>query len=311
MNTTLILDAACDLPRQVIEDNPVRIIPLRLNAAGSELTDHRDPDHTLSTYQDGLIDPFVHVGHQQRRRRFELSPPDAGAIRSAISEGRGQGHDILVQTGSAQHSPDHNTVKALLEDEGLTAHARLMDSRTLFAGQGLVAAHTLGLARKGAEGTELRRKAQQVAGQTACFMVPTDIQYANDREVQYGREPLLRTERLFSSAPRDTAVIAAYDNQTFLVAQYEYHHQAVNASIRRAIRQFEQQPASPYVCVSYAGDLRELDHFDDMQHLRDLHKDRKIRLMISTMGLSGATYLGVGGFSVAVSGIRVQGDVWS
>lgn len=311
MNTTLILDAACDLPRQVIEDNPVRIMPLSLTAAGQEIVDCRDPVDTLSGYQNGLIDPYVHVGHQRRRRRFELNPPDVQALMSALEESRLQGHDVIIQTGSARHSPDFTHIKALLEDQGLTEQVRLMDSHTLFAGQGLVAAHTLGLARKGAAGNELRRKAQQVAGQTACFMVPTDIQYANDREVQHEREPLLRTERLFGSAPRDTAVIAAYDNQTFVVAEYEYHHQAVNASIKRAIRQFDRQPASPYVSLSYAGDLRELDHFDEVQRLRTLHEQRKIRLMISTMGLSGATYLGVGGISIAVAGIRVRGDVWS
>ncbi|MCH8551519.1 MAG: DegV family protein [Natronospirillum sp.] len=311
MRVTLAIDAAADLPRQVIDDYGIHVLTVQVTADGHDIEDTRQPERTLEAYRDHLIDKFVYVGHQRRRRRFTLAPPDTEALEEALWAKALPGTDyLMVLCGSHTLSHHFHTLKPIiqrLQDRLSLADSqtriRLLDTQTLFAGQGLVAAQALAFIKRGKEHSELRRNINHTAELTHTFMVPTDLTYLNERQAAFDHPPLRWTSGSLGFPPKETPIICSFRNKMFTVDRQPTFDQAVTAVFNQTVRILQRGAESPYVSLSYAGDLLDLERFTGVQDLRKLHQERKIVLLISTMGLAGATCLGPGSVSLAVASI--------
>ncbi|MEX1057890.1 MAG: DegV family protein, partial [Natronospirillum sp.] len=274
------------------------------------------PEQTLDAYQDHLIDKYVYVGHQRRRRRFMLTPPRADTLEEALwTQALPEMDHLIVLCGSRTLSHHFNVLQDTIERlqdrltlAGSPTKVRLLDTQTLFAGQGLVAAQALALIKRGQEHSELRRNITLAANQTHTFMVPTDLTYLNERLDAFARPALRWTTGRLGTTPKETPIICAHQNQTFTVDRQPTFDQAVAAALSQTLQILRRGTDTPYVSLSYAGDLQELDRFAGMDELRALKQQRKIVLLISTMSLAGATCLGPGAISLAVASIAHE---WS
>lgn len=308
MKITLAIDAACDLPRQVIDNYNVHVLPVSVSTDGHDIDDTRQPERTLQYYSEHLIDKYVYIGHQRRRRRFILQAPNPDACEASLWEALADTDYLIVLCGGKEQSYHYAVLETVVErlsarlrNAQRSTKVRLMDSHTWFAGQGLVAAQAIALIRRGEEGSELRRHINDTGEHTHNFMVPTDLTYLNERQQLFGLPPLRWTTGLLGTTPKDTPIICAHQNRTFTVDRQATFNAAAQAMFAQGLQVIHRGLHVPYVSLSYAGDLKDLDQFEAVQALRELHRSRAIVLLVSTMGLTGATCLGAGALSLALA----------
>ncbi|MCH8552355.1 MAG: DegV family protein [Natronospirillum sp.] len=308
MSVALVIDASCDLPLSLINEHDISVLPVSIFTNGRELLDWRHPDTTLSYYQEHLVDKGNEVTTQPVTTEEAIRLLSEGPLRKADY--------VLVQTTSRTRSEtfDRLTEAAYelnvrLKREQPQRTVRVMDSHALFAGQGLIAAHTQALIRKGLEGSQLRRAAAVVADHTHTLVIPPDLYYIRERARQRGETSITLVRALLGRTLGITPIVCGYRDNHFPAAKFKGFAAAVEGAAAQILKQVDKKALrSPYVSISYAGDLTELTQFEGVGHLRERHQAGDIRLIISTMGLAGATYLGPGAMSM---GVACDENEWS
>lgn len=308
MTTALVIDASCDIPHSLIKQHNITVLPVSVFTNGEETRDWRTPETTLHYYQHHLID---------KNNQVSTQPVNVDDAVELLSEQVLPNADyVVVQTTSRTRSETFDRLTEAAHRLNLTfkndpvpKQVRVMDSHCLFAGQGIIAAHTQALINKGLEGSQLRRAATAVADFTHTLVVPPDLYYIRERARQRGEDSINFVRAMMGKALGITPVVCGFREKNFPTAKFKGFASAVEGTLEHVLRQIDRKTLkSPYIGLSYAGDLQDLNAYDGMHQLRARHEAGDIRLLISTMGLAGATYLGPGALSV---GLSCEENEWS
>ena len=150
MRVGLIVDSACDLPYEFSRKHDLFVLPVTAIIDGQTYIDTHDPVRTQEFYQSGLLDK----GHQAETEAFSAEQIHNLFMEKIVTE-----FDVAIcetVTRSRSQIFDHaseamNTVMANYEGARKAAgregkfSMRVIDSKQIFAGQGLLAVHTLRL----------------------------------------------------------------------------------------------------------------------------------------------------------------------
>lgn len=308
MTTALVIDASCDIPHSLIKQHNITVLPVSVYTNGEETRDWRTPETTLHYYQHHLVDKDNQVSTQPISvdnavtLLAEQTPPEVDYVLvQTTSRTRSETFDRLTEAA--------HRLNLKYKNHTPPRQVRVMDSHCLFAGQGVIAAHTQALINKGLEGSQLRRAATVVSDFTHTLVVPPDLYYIRERARQRGEDSINLVRAMMGKALGITPVVCGFREKNFPAAKFKGFEKAVEATLEHILRQIDRQTLkSPYIGVSYAGDLQDLNAYEGMRQLRTRHEAGDIRLLISTMGLSGATYLGPGALS---AGLSCEENEWS
>ena len=186
MRFGLIVDSACDLPWQFLEKYKIRILPISVRIDGELIEDRRDPQQTSLFYRSGLLAK----GHD-----VESVPYTVEQIRALFLEQVVVDYDFaLVQTITQTRSPIYAHASQAMqrimaeyrqyrEAAGVAGSfsMRVLDTRNLFAGQGVIAAETLRLVESEVPRSELRSRIEALTRRTYGFAVVPDVYYVRER----------------------------------------------------------------------------------------------------------------------------------
>ena len=308
MGIALVADASCDIPQSMITEYGITILPVTVLTDQQAMQDTRDAATTLDYYRDHLVDLGKKVTTQPVTAEEGLKIIEDQCLNHADY--------VIVQTTGRHRSKTYDNMNEAaarlnqkLKSSGALKVIRVMDTRALFAGMGVVVAHTQALINKGLEGSEVRRLTNLVADQVHTFVVPSDLRFIRERARQRGEDSINFVSAFMGKALGITPVVCGHRERNFPCAKFKGFSTAVEATLAHALRQVDAgQLASPYIAVSYSGDLQDLNAYQGIAELRARHERKQIRLLISTMGLAGATYLGPGSFSL---GIACAENAWS
>lgn len=294
--TALIVDSACDLPKNLIEKFNIRLLPATIIYDEQSLQDRRDPEITTRLYASGALDK----GHDS-----ETAPTSTTDIEHILEEAIAAGEtDLVIQTVSRARSPTYeHAVEAISLVEKKYAnkdiHARVQDSRTIFAGQGILAAHTVALINKGIGGTKLRRMIDLLSSKVHAYQVPANVMYLRTRARKKGDNSISLFGALIGTALKISPIVLALDDQTFPVAKVRGFSHAAETLLRHTIKKVNEGLESPFVGVSFAGNTKDLNKLPGYNELKIAVKAKKYQLVVSPMSLSGGVNLGPGTLSVA------------
>src|SRR6056297_2682058 len=150
MRVGLIVDSACDLPYEFSRKHDLFVLPVTAVIDGQTYIDEHDPVRTQEFYQSGLLQK----GHHAETQAF--SPQQIHDLFMekivtqfdvAICETVTRSRSLIYQDATeAMNSvlANYERARAAAGREGKFS-MRVIDSRQIFAGQGLLAAHTLKL----------------------------------------------------------------------------------------------------------------------------------------------------------------------
>jgi fatty acid-binding protein DegV len=186
MQVGLLVDSACDLPYSFIRDNDIFILPITVHLDGETIVDDHDPDRVREVYRSGLL---------SRGHAADTEPYSTEQIHQLPLEKVVTHYDFaFLETVAASRSnifanateamnrtmTDYRPYRKEAGREGAFS-MRVVDSGTIFAAQGVLAAHTIHLIKQGIPKQELRRQVSDFRQYIYGALVPRDIYYIRKR----------------------------------------------------------------------------------------------------------------------------------
>jgi DegV family protein with EDD domain len=155
----IVTDSACDLTDQLADDNGIVIVPLSVRFGDEELVDRRDLS-AADFWKRCATSPTLPV----------TAAPPPGAFQSAYEAARDDGYDAVVcvtisaELSSGTHQSAQTAAQALGDYD-----VRVIDTRSVTMGQGLVALAAAEAAASGADAAEVARVVADVAARTHVY----------------------------------------------------------------------------------------------------------------------------------------------
>jgi fatty acid-binding protein DegV len=182
MSTVLVIDAACDLPQSFINDRNIKLLPISIRVDDQTHTDVKDAQKLTDFYANNRLG---------RDHDAESIPYSTEQIEKLFLDDLVTHYDFaLVQTVSRNRSPIYdNATKAshaiLRNYHDLRRAAgregnfgmRVMNSGTLFCGQGVLAAFTSDMIELGKAKNEVLKLADAMRQRVYAYLVAPDVYY--------------------------------------------------------------------------------------------------------------------------------------
>ncbi len=294
--TTLFVDSACDLPKSLLEKSDIKLLPATIIFDNQSIQDYRDPAQMIKLYNSGAL---------TKKHDSDTAPTSVNEVVNIIESSVLAGEtEILIQTVNRTRSPTYENVveavaKAKKKHPTLDLNIRVQDSRTIFTGQAVLAAHTIALIKKGVSGTKLRRTIDLLSSKVHAYQVPQDVYYLRERARKKGDNSISWFGAVVGRALNISPIVLALNDKTFPVDKVRGFEHAAEKLFSHTLAKVNDGLLSPFVGVSYAGNPNKLNAIPGYNQLQLAVKARKYQLIVSPMSLSGGVNLGPGTLSVA------------
>lgn len=306
MSIALVVDAACDLPKDFLDARGIELFPISINVDGTLYTDDKDPAKLREFYSQDLLTlehdaESIPYTPEQMQNLFLASivPVYDFALVQTVSQKRSQ---IFANCSEAQPNilASYRNKKAIGE---LDKHfgMRIMNSSTLFTGQGLLAAFTSDLIQAGKSKQDIVRLAEAFKGKIFAYVIPPNVAYIRERARKRGETSLSMLGALVAKSLDIKPILRANNDETTVIGKARGFDNAVNKLFQYAIKRVEAGLLSPYVIVSIAGQEADLEHHEGFIELKAVAKKQNVEVLVCVMGLTSGLNLGPGAISLALS----------
>lgn len=293
MQTALIVDSNCDLPPSVIDNHNIVVIPTNLTINGEQYLDYRNAvDNNLLYRSDRL----------NKKISAKSEAASEAIIQQILTEKIvGKFDAAVVQTMSRKHSLFYERMEKVISKMGHMSDVkfRVQDSKSVFTGQAVLAAHSAALIKKNVTGADLRKKIDQITPFLHQYSVPKDITYLRERASQRGEKSVSIVGAAIGKALGIVPIIKAYQSEVSSVKTIRGWNEAVNVLFNTAIAQIKLGLKSPFICISYAGESDIIKSLDGYHHLVAIAKQHNVHVLHSQMGIGGGINVGPETLSIA------------
>lgn len=303
MRIGLVVDSGCDLPKSFIDEHGILVLPISIRIGDELFVDDRDPQRIKEFYQRQALD---------KSHDAESVPYTVEQIKDLFLERVVIDFDYaLVETVPKSRSPifanateashailrQYKPIRRKAGVEGPFA-LRVIDSQTLFAGQGVLAAETVRLIRAGVKVNEIRQRIEGLASKATAYGVVPDIYYLRERARKKGDKSVSWLGAFLGTTLDIKPILCARADETFPAAKVRGFDNGVRRVFEHAAKCVERGLLAPIVCVSYAGDVEAVKQLPGYDLLSRAAQANNVQLLNSPMGLTGGVNIGPGAVSV-------------
>lgn len=312
MEIGLVVDAACDLPPAFLAEHGVEVLPIGIRLGERLLEDVRDPERTAAFYRE----------RPDRRTELhaESRPLDAVGIETAILERWATRYDhLLCMTITAGRSPIYaHATRAVLTVGTRAREARraaglplrwgatVVNSRSMFAGQGVLAWEAARLRAAGVSLGELELRLRSLAEHIHTYLVADDLYFVLHRAARKGDRSVNWASYALGNLLDVKPILHCHRDTTGPVAKARGFEAGARRLFDNLLAQCAVGLELPCVCLSYAGDLARLERLGGFAEFRAALQTQGVTLLVSQMSKTGAINVGVGSLSVAFAATRHQ-----
>jgi len=303
MRIGLVVDSACDLPRSFIEQHDICVIPTMVTVGAQRIEDRRDAAQTLDFYQN-------RVGAATQQAQTAPCPPDKlrdiilrevlpkfdFAVYQTVSRARSPTYEVAMQAAAGIISEGRSLRKASHEQPFVL---RVINSRSLMVGQGLLAAETIRMIKGGIHVNEIRSTVEKLSEQVRAYLVPTDLHYLRARAKAKGDHSVGWLSATLGSVLDVKPILEFSRDETTPVAKVRSFDAAVHRLFGFAAEQIVAGLSSRTIVVGYGGDATKIGALPGHADLTRTAKKHGIELLNCTMGMSAGINLGAGMVSLA------------
>lgn len=298
-----MVDSACDLPPAFIEQHDICVIPTVVTLGDQVIQDRRDKAQTLDFYQH-------RIGKDSLRAQTAPCPPAMlrdivlqevmpkvdFAVYETVSRARSPTYEVAMQAAAGIISEGRTLRKA----SGATPFVlRVVNSRSLMVGQGLLAAETIRMIKGGIAVNEIRASVEKLSEQVHAYMVPTDLHYLRARANAKGDRSVSWLSATLGAALDVKPILEFSRDQTNQVAKVRGFDAAVHRMFGFAAEQIAAGLSAHYVVVGYGGDAAQIGTLPGYADLTRMAKKHNVELLACTTGLSAGINLGTGMVMIA------------
>lgn len=308
MRIGIVVDSACDLPPEFIEQHHIQILPITIHMQGQDLIDARDPQATLDFYRR----------HAGSASDAATSPFSIEQIKEVFLSKLVIDYDfVFCLTIASSRSPIHeHATKAsfaiLSEYKAFRAQAgvpgpfslRVIDTQNLFAGQAITAVEAVrmieGAASQAPNPNRIRERLQYLAENTYAYMVPRDLHYLRVRAQKKGDHSVGWFSAVLGTALDIKPLLRGYRNETSPVAKLRHFDDSAEKCFAFIARRINRNGLlTPTLSFSYGGDLSEMEKLPGFAALMKLCAERGIEVFKSIMSITGGVNVGEGALCFA------------
>jgi DegV family protein with EDD domain len=308
MRIGIVVDSCCDLPQSFYEQHNLVILPITVRIGETTLIDYRDTQATLD---------FTRSKIAKRSHEAETTAYTAEQVHALFLERLVIDYDhVFCLTITKHRSLIHENVvrgsfaiprdsKAIRQAAGceLPFTLRVIDTQTLFTGQGITAVEAVRMREQGANVGQIRMRLEFLAQNTCFYGVPDDLYYLRTRARAKGDNSIGLVSAMLGRALAIKPVMRNYHGHTEAVAKVLGHENAAEKLFDFTIAQIRKGLLTPTVCLSYGGDLVDMRTLRGYARLRDACENHGVEVYESVMSLTGMIYTGRGclgvGFAAA------------
>jgi len=305
----LAIDASCDLPTEFLEQNNILVIPYGFRIGKQFHEDSRAPLATREIYQKRL---------HSKSHDVETIPYTSEQIKELLLKVAVTNYDsLLVVTATSTRNPYYqNSTKAthqIFNDyrdqrrrAGLQGpfSVRVIDSRSVFSGSGLVAAEGVRLIAEGVNKNELRQRLENFSQNVFSLMVIPDVYYMRERARKWGDKSIGLMASMLNRALNIVPIVAYYRGEPLAspVATTRGFESSVRLLFELCAEEVKSGLLSQTVCISYAGDedaIKMMPGYDEFARVASQHG---VQLLVSSMAVSGGgVNVGPGALNIALA----------
>ncbi|WCE05361.1 DegV family protein [Pseudoxanthomonas sp. JBR18] len=303
MRIGIVVDSACDLPADFIEQHNIVVLPITVRIGEAVLADHRDEEATLE---------FLRAHVAERGHEAETTPFSVNQIRDlflqrlvmdydhvfclTISKLRSQIHDNAMQASFAILN-DYKPIRQAAGHSSPFA-LRVIDTLNLFAGQGITAIEAVRLREANESVATIRTRLESLAENTYGYMIPRDLYYLRARARSKGDRSVGLIGAALGSALDIKPVLRAYRGVTEPVAKLKGFEPSAQKLFEFTGKQVRAGLLTPVVNIGYGGELSELRALPGYTQLRQVCSEHGVQVTESVMSLTGMVNVGKGALGV-------------
>ena len=306
MRVGLIVDSACDLPYWFSRRNGLFVLPVTARIDDQTYVDDHDPDRTQRFYDSGLLEKGHHA---------ETEPFSAQQIHKLFMEEIVNNYDVaMCETVTRSRSLVYdnamlamNSVMSEYQRQQQETRGngnfsmRVIDSKQIFAGQGLLAAHTQKLINENRYSkNQLRYEVETFADRIYTCVIPRDLHYIRERARRRGDKSVSGLVAFLGKALNITPIIFGKGAEGKPVTKTRSFEAAVEKAINYAIGRVEAGLLTPYVSLSVGMSWPEIHALPGLDRLKEICEKNDVELLLSQMGITSCIYIGPGSLCLAL-----------
>lgn len=305
MRIGIVVDSACDLPRDFLDQHDVQIMPITLRIGAQLIEDRRDPGQTQAFYASHL---------DCRSEDFAESVPySTQQIEQLFLERLVLDYDyVFCLTITSTRSPifDHaiqaargilTKYRAIRRQAGLPERFGLvvLSTRNLFTGQAVPVAEAVRLIRQGGVPSEIGERLRRLIDDTHTYLVPADLFHIYKRASKKGDTSLGWTSYMLGSWMDIKPILHCHRDATNTVGKVRGFAAGVERIFAAGAEQVARGLAAPWLCLSYGGRPEAVPQLPGYARLAQAAAAQGVEILISPMSKTAAVNVGPGALSLA------------
>jgi fatty acid-binding protein DegV len=293
----LMVDTACELPQAWLDYHHVGVMPRLLKLNTGDILETRDRERTLqfiAELQQGKHTaaqslPLAPIQMRDQMQKL-MTPATDAVLQLSVSASRSR---FFVNALSATQSLVliHNKVRRSVGNKTpLTAW--VIDSLNALAGVGVQLAHAVMLREKGSSAAEIAVTMNTFRRNVHTLVVPHDLAFVarTVRNIEQSSVSgwKINLANLFDLKP----ILYLNADKGESIGRIRGHKAAMEHILGIVDGQLQRGLATPFVSMSYAGNLDEIESLPGYRVLRSLCSRHQVSLSLSLMSMTGALTLG-------------------
>ncbi|MGO4700912.1 DegV family protein [Dyella sp. 2RAB6] len=303
MRMGLAIDASCDIPQGFLEEHGVTVMPITVRVDSETFLDDR-----------GAVEVrrFIDRKLGDRSHSAETEPCSVEEVQKLFLEKLVLEQDcVFCLTVTATRSPINDHVnkasfavlkhyRAARERAGLSGQflMRVIDTRNLFAGTAPAIVEAARLVKAGETPPAIRERATFIANHSYGYMLPRDLYYLRARAKKKGDRSVGLFSAVLGSALDIKPLLRCFRGETGPAGKVRGFEHGAQTLFGYAVQRVRAGLLVPAMCVSYGGDLAELDNLPGYADLRTVCAEHGVALMEAPMSITGMVNVGEGAITL-------------
>jgi DegV family protein with EDD domain len=304
MRIGIVVDSACDLPFDYLQQHNITILPITVRIGDAVLADQRNEEATLEFLKAHVAEH----GHEAETMPFTVQQIQDLFLKRLVID-----YDyVFCMTIARTRSPIYdnatqasfailNDYKPVRTQAGISTPfaLRVIDTQSLFSGQAITAVEAVRMRDAGEAPPKIRARLEQIAQNTRAYMVPRDLYYIRARARKKGDRSVSLLSAALGSALDIKPVLHAHRGETAPVAKIKGFDPAVEKLFKFTARRVRNgQLLSPTVALCYGGELDEMRALPGYGELVESCRAHQVELFETVMSLTGMVNVGKGALAI-------------
>lgn len=304
MSTAIIVDAGCELPVEFCRQDNVFVLPVGVVLGEKKFFDHRDPD-TTSTF-------FGNYSHFNAREVYSL-PPSIDIIRKFVVDNISEHFDqAFMMCLSAHRSRLYRfaaeggrqaiaELKRRNNSSNRLRNLRIMDTRTMFSGQALLAYEALQIVSllNTITNKDMYGVLRELANKVHVYTIPQDINFSQARMGLKHEKTVGGWSYSIGKSLDVRPVVLLENGDTTRVALGDSFLDAIRKLFDIVREAIGDGLAINAVMISYAGNTRDILTMEAYSSLERYADEHGVKIYLTIMSIAAGINVGPGAISVA------------